>query len=743
MQELQINLQYCFGIKELSHKFDFSNGRTFVIYAPNGVMKSSFAKTAKTLFEGKKKPCDQIDTSLEAKYDFLVEDEVLDPQKFCVIQPYNEESLNSEGNILTLLANKQQRERYLAIYKEIEGKKKSALSGLKKISGSSNFEKEILETFSDLKKKNLYEVLEEIINSIITSKEDFNFVYNDVFDAKGNVKKFLEKNSETLEEYFQQYENLIQNSEFFSASGDATFGTTEAKSLNKSLEGGEYFAVGYGLSLGAGKLIADQDILEKTIDEEISNIFADPDLKKTFDKLDKALDGNGELRKFKKVINKSPELLTRLTDYEGFRKVVWYSFLKKVQTGIQELVECYVAKKEELKELVDEANKNEGAWKDAIEEFNNRFIDMPFEMHIKNRPDAVLQNETPTLGFSFMGQAVDRKVMVEEILSQGEKRAFYLLNIIFEIKIRAMSDEETLFIIDDIADSFDYKNKYAIVEYLNDLTQEEKFHCIILTHNFDFYRTICSRLNINRKNKLHASKENEKILLDQEHYQSDKGPFETWKNCMSARSYHQNTYSSEDALKHIIALIPFVRNLIDYGHDKKVNTFNGIEKDFILLTSLLHKKPDTESINFGHLKEIYEQYLGKCNFDQSIKDNETVFHKIKKVADNIIETDFNLENKIVLAIAIRLEADEYMFSKVTSAISEGENQTRKFFESYKRQFSNDKNHTEAISCLEKVNIMTPENIHLNSFMYEPILDMGTDELKNLYDKIKNLNQKDF
>jgi hypothetical protein len=34
--------------------------------------------------------------------------------------------------------------------------------------------------------------------------------------------------------------------------------------------------------------------------------------------------------------------------------------------------------------------------------------------------------------------------------------------------------------------------------------------------------------------------------------------------------------------------------------------------------------------------------------------------------------------------------------------------------------------------------MTPENIHVNSFMYEPILDMSNIHLKSLYEKINNL-----
>ena len=34
--------------------------------------------------------------------------------------------------------------------------------------------------------------------------------------------------------------------------------------------------------------------------------------------------------------------------------------------------------------------------------------------------------------------------------------------------------------------------------------------------------------------------------------------------------------------------------------------------------------------------------------------------------------------------------------------------------------------------------MTPENIHLNSFMYEPILDMSDDHLRVLYEEVSSL-----
>ena len=50
-------------------------------------------------------------------------------------------------------------------------------------------------------------------------------------------------------------------------------------------------------------------------------------------------------------------------------------------------------------------------------------------------------------------------------LSMGEKRAMYLLYILFDlerIRVQASAGQKHLIITDDIADSFDYKNKYRI-----------------------------------------------------------------------------------------------------------------------------------------------------------------------------------------------------------------------------------------------------------------------------------------
>ena len=101
-------------------------------------------------------------------------------------------------------------------------------------------------------------------------------------------------------------------------------------------------------------------------------------------------------------------------------------------------------------------------------------------------------------------------------------------------------------------------------------------------------------------------------------------------------------------------------------------------------------------------------------------------------------TGMNLENKIVLAMAIRLLAERYMIGEITKleTIEDIEaNQARHLTEKFRTHFSNQNG---AIEVLDRVALMTPENIHVNSFMYEPIIDLSDDHLKKLYQDVKQL-----
>ncbi len=308
---------------------------------------------------------------------------------------------------------------------------------------------------------------------------------------------------------------------------------------------------------------------------------------------------------------------------------------------------------------------------------------------------------------------------------------------IWLIAIIKSAGEEVILVIDDIADSFDYKNKYAIIEYLYELAQESNIYMLIMTHNFDFYRTVASRLSVDRENRLVAEYSDNKLQLEKEFYQ-DK-PFKNWKN--------------RPTEKYIFALLPFVRNLIDFGVDQNISK---TESDYLFLTSLLHEKNDSAGITFGDIEPLFQHYAGVNQFGESVEKSTTVLSKLSLVCDSITTEDTKLENKIVLSIGIRHKAEKYMLQKIQNYtgqlrwkknkqdntglsaqfiefVHNSSNQTRELFNGFK-QFGND----EEVKILNEVNIMTPEHIHINSFMYEPILDMDIVELHRLYQTVKKL-----
>ncbi len=74
-----------------------------------------------------------------------------------------------------------------------------------------------------------------------------------------------------------------------------------------------------------------------------------------------------------------------------------------------------------------------------------------------------------------------------------------------------------------------------------------------------------------------------------------------------------------------------------------------------------------------------------------------------------------LENKVTLSIAIRLKAEEYMLTKIPNAgaLVITSSQTSELLKHFKLTAPDQ----ASLSALDKVMLMTPENIHLNAFMY--------------------------
>ena len=161
MKRIKLTFENCYGIRRLESELDFSNGNVITIYAPNGVMKTSFAKTFNDVVH-KLDTSDRIYPHRETTR--MITDETgkpIDPEEVFVIEPYIADF--ESDKVSTLLVNKELRQKYEAIYKEIDTQKLSLLKKIKKLSGLKS-EVEI----------------EEKLSQDISSKRDFLIALNRV-----------------------------------------------------------------------------------------------------------------------------------------------------------------------------------------------------------------------------------------------------------------------------------------------------------------------------------------------------------------------------------------------------------------------------------------------------------------------------------------------------------------------------------------------------------------------------------
>ncbi len=722
MKTLTLKLENCYGIRNLDEKLDFSNAKAIAIYAPNGSMKTSLAQTFQDISSG----ADSKDRIFPARVcKRVVRDESgadLLKDNVLVIRPY-EETLGHSAKTSTLLVNEKLRKEYEDLHAEVDVAKDAFLKAMKEQSGSKrDLEKEVSLAFTATNDK-FYIALNRIKDEVASRPDNplKDVPYDLIFDEK--VQGFLETKDfkKVISEYIKKYNELLAASTYFKK---GVFNYYNAAQIAKHLADNGFFAAKHSVNLNAGekKEITTQKELEDLIASEKEAISKDKDLRRKFAEIEKLIQKNATVREFEAYLQNHEELLTKFANMADFRQEVWKAYIDARFDLYRTLLEKYQAAEARRKEIQNQAEKERTQWEEVIDIFNSRFI-VPFKLQAANRVDVILgQQEMLSLGFIFSDGAdqapVDRSALLQT-LSTGEKKALYVLNVLFEIEVRKKAAQDTLIVVDDIADSFDYKNKYAIIQYLMDISECPHFRQIILTHNFDFYRTVESRF-VGYNNCLMVSKTGSGVALEKA--AGIKNVFiNDWKGAF---------YSDP---KKKIASISFIRNLIEY-------TRGDADPGFVKLTSLLHWKADSQAVTVSDLDGIYNGLFSAT--DSSPDGHKPVVELIAdEAAKCLVAPDgINFANKVVLAIATRLVAEQFMVDKINDAAFVAgivSNQTARLLKKYQELHPVERG---ALDVLQRVALMTPENIHLNSFMYEPILDMSDTHLRALYNEVKSLQE---
>lgn len=726
MTELELHLENCYGIRRFKHKFNFAESKAQLVYAPNGVMKSSLAATFEDIAENRNSK-DRIFSDRVNHREIKVDGRDILPEEIFVIQRMKTSEFKEAS---TILANEKLKEEYDTINSKLNQSKNEFLKLLQPLLGIKEnlIEKEIVSVFIQELFK-FFETIETDINDI-ENPIYTDIKYNEIFNEK--VLKFLEsKDFKTkISDYIKTYDTLINENDTLFMKG--TFNHYNADTVTKSLKDNNFFSANHKVKIKEQEISNPQE-LEELIQSEKEKILNNPELTNKFNEIDKLLNGNAELRRFRSYVENNQDIIKEFADLPNFRKKLILNYIAQYKNEFNVLLKLYKETSEKRDLLIQEAKKEQDDWKNVIDIFKRRFS-VPFKVHIKNQEDVILNNEPASILFEYSdgNGPANTKLLggpeLHDTLSTGEQRVFYLLNIIFQIETRKKLNQDQLVIVDDIADSFDYKNKYAIIEYLKDVLDDPQFNMIILTHNFDFYKTIKNRLGarINYQgNWVSAKKANEIQLIVGE----KKDVFPTLRSNYDACDFT------------FIACIPFVRNLIEF-------TIGDANNHYYTLTSMLHLKPErvnegipsTEIITVQNVLDIFNSIFGqtKTKTNSAINVFDLILAKAEEIDAIPDNTSIDIKYKICISIAIRLLSEKFMISKIADPNFHSnifKKQTGQIVEKYKNE-----NPLEStnIAVLDRVNLMTAENIHVNSFMYEPLMDLTDEHLKVLYRDVKIL-----
>ncbi|AHH45050.1 AAA family ATPase [Mesomycoplasma bovoculi] len=752
--KLVCKFKNCFGIHEMKHIFDFQKKgkekkgkeNVFSVYAKNGVMKTSFTEVFSKIRQGEKnKILDKIFVDEKPEFNLCKDEDCKDKWNFDKDSLFVIKSMDSQYKseyLSALLVNDNTKKRLETLLKLKEDfflylKNKSGLKYDKK-EKSNDSDLEIF-FFQDLGLENdsFLNQLKNIEDKLKNKLSLFNHIkYDEIFDKTLFKKINEEEFQNNVEEFISKNNEIYKNYGFLEK---GKFSYAEFKIIAEELKKNNFFVQCNSIRLNDSIVIKDEKELKEwvdKIDKEIKEIPALSSINKLLN--------TGKGRNLKQIIENNIEIVPYLKreNTNLLKEQLWISYIKDNEENFNKLKESFKSIEEEI-----ENHKNETTeWEKALEIFEKRFSP-PYKMNIANKFASIIGEGLPAVLFEFKNhnnETQKKEYNQEElnelgILSQGERRALYLLNIIFDIEKLKIENKtnpkDLLIIIDDIADSFDYKNKYAIIEYLNEIAEIPGFKLIILTHNFDFYRAINLRLAISKSNMLYAIKQNNKIKLEKFQLNiDDKIFFLDWIKELNNRKF--------------IALIPYVRNIIQFTNKIENND------DYKTLTKVLHIS-DTNLVSNKKVKynEIFDIFSKYIKFPDDIIEkweNNSELLEIYNEANDVLDQykndklelklELELELKVVLSIAIRLKSEEYMIKKLKlNGVDDKEiNQNKQTGQLFNLCLKNKLIPQNDQLILKKALIIMPENVHINSFMYEPLIDTELEDLIKSYNDIKNL-----
>lgn len=723
IESITLDAKNAFGIGLMNKEFKFKgdkSGRCMAIYAPNGTCKSSIRKSlerwnlnssVEDVFFPDKESSFNVATSPDA-------DAIPRGNIFCFKSMPEFESMRYFDD--QLIASPELKAQYVDFTTRHRREVDVLLASIRDefISGRGtpgpNDMRDYIKSLTG--KGDLYEALESLLARAdgLSAPEFMKEKKQNDLLKKGFEDKISKGSAKaSIQGYVAERNNVMESSTIYHNGFDPNAANELAAALAKA----HFFEAGHSLILHDQTTDSDltpirnEKDLKEVLDSEFSKVTSDPNVRKAYASVDKAIGQSKDADEIRGLLCDTPGFAEAVTDLPSLK----LDYLAYAADRCRPAVEALLKGKDEyltkMAELTKKAREESTDWDKAIKLFERRFH-VPFSLRLDNRASAIVEGDEPIIEFSFSGKTTSYKKLCDN-LSDGERKALYMLSVIFLVEQAKRAEGPRLLVFDDVVDSFDYVNKYAFIEYLREFSDAPDLYIILLTHNYDFFRTVTSRLDgFSRANCVIVDKGAESRLEFEQVEFLDANPFSLWKKSMG-----------EDAFK--VAAVPMVRELVAIRCGKDSD-------DYDMLSRALHGRGGGD-VTFG---DLHECFAAHWDFHALEGDGERVGDVTKRVCKDLYERGGNLrlQEKVAMALGIRFLVEGCLgrlYAAKQRKMPDSE-KMGKLIRDYRENFQDDYERHGSIA--EEAAIITPENIHVNSFMYEPLVDIGSQRFFDLYGK---------
>lgn len=376
MKSIQIEIKNSYGIVDFRHNFEYKDGTRgsccnfYGLYAQNGTMKSSFAKTLLNHSKG-----------------LVVSDEIYNIPGSCTVSGIEPENILSypsyDGRVYLsestahLVANQEAKEVYAKASKDVIEAFSKLKSKISEVTKTKDDDSEVViedyyrrfvskERVNSVTLPAVIALLKANLSEIKQGKIQFCDIPLSVFNSD-NFRKFItkEKYRGTFGRLVKAYDEMRSSPTYFREG----FDSSSASKLIKALEKSNYFNAKHEVVLRdnedrATKNINSKEELENYLKTDLDRIIEKyPNLRDALNQLiaDFSVGTNGEARRI--IEDKSRrDILLFMGDEDRFYKNMWFGYLSGCVEEIENLLKVHDGSKLKIEEALKKADDVDTEW---------------------------------------------------------------------------------------------------------------------------------------------------------------------------------------------------------------------------------------------------------------------------------------------------------------------------------------------------------------------------------------------